>query len=183
MKLIVHAETDKVIGVHMWDYSVFRHVQLLTTAVVNRVGPDAAEIMQGMGIAVKAGATKAIFDSTVGIHPCSAEVGNKRYTVMDLERRCAAGVRDHAAEIETLQRNGDSDSLTPSSRTALLSVFIFTKSILHNPSQHSLVTAVSSWSCRFIEKGQNQFGTVGDITDGLIVHVFIRRISNIADSK
>ena len=78
MKLIVHVETDKVIGVHMYGGRILRHVQLLT-AVVNRVGPDAAEIMQGMAIAVKAGATKAIFDSTVGIHPCSAEVGNTKY--------------------------------------------------------------------------------------------------------
>ncbi len=54
MKLIVDADSDKVIGAHM-------------------VGPDAAEIMQGIAIAVKAGATKADFDSTVGIHPSSAE--------------------------------------------------------------------------------------------------------------
>lgn len=54
MKLVVHRETDKVVGVHM-------------------VGPEAAEIMQGMAIALKAGATKATFDSTVGIHPSSAE--------------------------------------------------------------------------------------------------------------
>ncbi len=37
------------------------------------VGPDAAEIMQGLGIALKCGATKAQFDATVGIHPSSAE--------------------------------------------------------------------------------------------------------------
>eukprot|EP01024_Parvocaulis_polyphysoides_P069918 TRINITY_DN8596_c0_g1_i10.p2 TRINITY_DN8596_c0_g1~~TRINITY_DN8596_c0_g1_i10.p2 ORF type:complete len:213 (-),score=48.99 TRINITY_DN8596_c0_g1_i10:300-938(-) len=54
MKLIVHKETDKVVGVHM-------------------VGPDSAEIMQGMAIALKAGATKKTFDTTVGIHPSSAE--------------------------------------------------------------------------------------------------------------
>eukprot|EP01026_Neomeris_dumetosa_P074440 TRINITY_DN773_c1_g2_i2.p1 TRINITY_DN773_c1_g2~~TRINITY_DN773_c1_g2_i2.p1 ORF type:complete len:567 (-),score=75.99 TRINITY_DN773_c1_g2_i2:176-1795(-) len=54
MKLLVHKETDKVVGVHM-------------------VGPDAAEIMQGMAIALKCGATKSNFDSTVGIHPSSAE--------------------------------------------------------------------------------------------------------------
>ncbi len=54
MKLIVDADTDKVIGAHM-------------------VGPDAAEIMQGIAIAIKAGATKADFDSTVGIHPSTAE--------------------------------------------------------------------------------------------------------------
>jgi glutathione reductase (NADPH) len=54
MKLIVDTKTDKVIGIHM-------------------VGEDAGEIIQGMAIAMKAGATKAIFDSTVGIHPTSAE--------------------------------------------------------------------------------------------------------------
>ena len=54
MKLIISAETDKVLGVHM-------------------VGPDAAEIMQGIAIAVKMGATKADFDATVGIHPTAAE--------------------------------------------------------------------------------------------------------------
>ena len=54
MKLIVDVETDKVVGCHM-------------------VGPDSAEIMQGLGIALKCGATKKQFDSTVGIHPSSAE--------------------------------------------------------------------------------------------------------------
>ena len=37
------------------------------------VGPDAAEIMQGLAVALKCGATKAQFDSTVGIHPSAAE--------------------------------------------------------------------------------------------------------------
>lgn len=54
MKLIVVAETDAVVGAHM-------------------VGADAAEIMQGIAIAIKAGATKADFDATVGIHPSTAE--------------------------------------------------------------------------------------------------------------
>ena len=54
MKLIVHPETDVVLGVHM-------------------VGPEAGEIIQGIGIAIKAGATKATFDATIGIHPTSAE--------------------------------------------------------------------------------------------------------------
>ncbi len=54
MKLVVDAETDKVLGVHM-------------------VGPDAGEITQGMGIALKAGARKRDFDDTIGIHPTSAE--------------------------------------------------------------------------------------------------------------
>ncbi|WP_136680795.1 glutathione-disulfide reductase [Neptunomonas sp. XY-337] len=54
MKMIVDKATDKVLGVHM-------------------VGPDAGEIIQGIGIALKAGATKAVFDSTIGIHPTAAE--------------------------------------------------------------------------------------------------------------
>ena len=54
MKLIVDKKTDKVVGVHM-------------------LGPDAGEIIQGIGIAIKAGATKKIFDSTIGIHPTAAE--------------------------------------------------------------------------------------------------------------
>lgn len=54
MKLVVDAETDKVLGASM-------------------CGPDAAEIMQGIAIALKCGATKAQFDSTVGIHPSAAE--------------------------------------------------------------------------------------------------------------
>ncbi len=54
MKLIVDADSDKVIGAHM-------------------AGPEAAEIMQGIAIAIKAGATKADFNATVGIHPSTAE--------------------------------------------------------------------------------------------------------------
>jgi glutathione reductase (NADPH) len=54
MKLIVDKTTNRVIGVHM-------------------VGPEAGEIMQGIGIAMKAGATKADFDKTIGIHPTTAE--------------------------------------------------------------------------------------------------------------
>lgn len=54
MKVIVHSSTDRVVGVHM-------------------VGPGAAEIIQGIAIAVKTGATKANFDVTVGIHPTAAE--------------------------------------------------------------------------------------------------------------
>ena len=54
MKLIVEKEFDRVVGCHM-------------------VGPDAGEIIQGMAIALKSGATKAHFDATVGIHPTAAE--------------------------------------------------------------------------------------------------------------
>jgi glutathione reductase (NADPH) len=54
MKLVVDKVSDKVIGAHM-------------------VGHDAGEIIQGIAIAMKAGATKADFDSTMGIHPTAAE--------------------------------------------------------------------------------------------------------------
>lgn len=54
MKLIVEDTTDKVVGCHV-------------------VGADAGELVQGIGIAVKAGLTKADFDATIGIHPTSAE--------------------------------------------------------------------------------------------------------------
>jgi len=54
MKLVVQDDTDRVVGLHM-------------------VGPDAGEIVQGFAVAMKAGATKAIFDSTIGIHPTAAE--------------------------------------------------------------------------------------------------------------
>ncbi len=54
MKLLVEDATDRVVGLHM-------------------VGADAGEIVQGFAVAMKAGATKAIFDSTIGIHPTMAE--------------------------------------------------------------------------------------------------------------
>ncbi len=54
MKLIVDRASDRVLGCHM-------------------VGPDAGEIVQGLGVALKCGATKAQFDATVGIHPTAAE--------------------------------------------------------------------------------------------------------------
>jgi glutathione reductase (NADPH) len=37
------------------------------------VGAEAGEIVQGFAVALKAGATKAVFDSTIGIHPTAAE--------------------------------------------------------------------------------------------------------------
>jgi glutathione reductase (NADPH) len=37
------------------------------------VGPDAGEIIQGIAVAIVAGATKKLFDTTVGIHPTAAE--------------------------------------------------------------------------------------------------------------
>ena len=54
MKLVVDAESQQVLGAHM-------------------IGPDAGEIIQGIAIAVKLGATKAQFDATIGIHPTAAE--------------------------------------------------------------------------------------------------------------
>ena len=53
-KLVVDAETDKVVGIHM-------------------IGPDAPEILQAAAIAVKAGLTKAQFDDTIALHPSMAE--------------------------------------------------------------------------------------------------------------
>jgi glutathione reductase (NADPH) len=54
MKLVVDKASDRVVGLHM-------------------VGADAGEVVQGFAVAMRAGATKAIFDSTVGIHPTAAE--------------------------------------------------------------------------------------------------------------
>ena len=54
MKLVVDTATDRVVGLHM-------------------VGAEAGEIVQGFAVAMKAGATKAVFDSTIGIHPTAAE--------------------------------------------------------------------------------------------------------------
>ena len=54
MKLVVDAESDRVVGLHV-------------------VGPDAGEIVQGFAVAFTVGATKAQFDATIGIHPTAAE--------------------------------------------------------------------------------------------------------------
>lgn len=54
MKLVVDKATDAVVGLHM-------------------VGDEAGEITQGFAVAMKAGATKADFDNTIGIHPTAAE--------------------------------------------------------------------------------------------------------------
>ena len=54
MKLLVDPASQRVIGAHM-------------------IGPDAGEVIQGIAIAVKLGATKAQFDATIGIHPTAAE--------------------------------------------------------------------------------------------------------------
>ena len=54
MKMIVVESTDIVVGCHM-------------------VGEHAGEIIQGIAVAMKAGAKKADFDATIGIHPTAAE--------------------------------------------------------------------------------------------------------------
>ncbi|MDX5300303.1 MAG: glutathione-disulfide reductase, partial [Gammaproteobacteria bacterium] len=54
MKLVVDDVSDRVLGIHM-------------------AGPDVAEILQGFAVALRAGATKAVFDATLGIHPSAAE--------------------------------------------------------------------------------------------------------------
>ena len=54
MKLLVDKPSDRVVGLHV-------------------LGSDAAEIVQGFAVAVKAGLSKADFDATLGIHPSSAE--------------------------------------------------------------------------------------------------------------
>jgi len=53
-KMIVHPETDVVLGIHM-------------------IGPDAPEILQAAAVAVRAGLTKQAFDDTVALHPSMAE--------------------------------------------------------------------------------------------------------------
>ena len=54
MKLVVDTTSRRVLGAHM-------------------MGPDSGEIIQGVAIALKCGATKEQFDSTIGIHPTAAE--------------------------------------------------------------------------------------------------------------
>ncbi|WP_310449239.1 glutathione-disulfide reductase [Sulfuritalea sp.] len=54
IKLVVASESQRILGAHM-------------------VGPDAPEIIQGLAVALRMGATKADFDATLGIHPTSAE--------------------------------------------------------------------------------------------------------------
>lgn len=54
MKMLVDAQSRRVVGCHM-------------------AGHDAGEIIQGIGVAMQAGATKEDFDNTVAIHPTAAE--------------------------------------------------------------------------------------------------------------
>ena len=72
MKLIVDQASDRVVGFHM-------------------VGPDAGEMTQGIGVAIKCSATKSQFDATIGIHPTAAE----EFVTMR-EKRPDDAVRDAA---------------------------------------------------------------------------------------
>ena len=54
MKMIVDADTGKVLGVHV-------------------IGPDAGELAQVLGVTLQMGATKADFDRTIAVHPTAAE--------------------------------------------------------------------------------------------------------------
>jgi glutathione reductase (NADPH) len=54
MKMLVDTATHRVVGLHM-------------------VGAEAGEVVQGFAVAMKAGATKEVFDNTIGIHPTMAE--------------------------------------------------------------------------------------------------------------
>lgn len=65
VKMIVDDKTDRVLGLHM-------------------VGENAGEIIQGFAVAVQCGATKAQFDTTIGIHPTTAE---EFVTLRDISRR------------------------------------------------------------------------------------------------
>ena len=65
VKLVVDDASDRVVGLHV-------------------VGADAGEIAQGFAVAMKAGATKAVFDQTIGIHPTMAE---ELVTLREVSRR------------------------------------------------------------------------------------------------
>ena len=71
MKLIVDGATDRVLGCHI-------------------VGPDAGEMIQVLGIAIKMGATKADFDATMAVHPTAAEELVTLRTVTESHVRQAA---------------------------------------------------------------------------------------------
>jgi glutathione reductase (NADPH) len=68
LKLVVDGATDRVVGCHI-------------------VGPDAGEMIQLLGIAVKMGATKADFDATMAVHPTAAEELVTMRTVTRSHRR------------------------------------------------------------------------------------------------
>ena len=72
MKVVVHAGTDKVLGVHV-------------------VGEHAGEMIQLAGVAMTMGATKADFDRTVAVHPTAAEELVTMRTPFVTKRPVAAG--------------------------------------------------------------------------------------------
>ena len=74
MKLVVDQASQRVVGAHM-------------------IGEDAPEIMQGLSVAINAGATKADFDRTVGIHPTAAE----EFVTLRTRTRVAAAI--HPADL------------------------------------------------------------------------------------
>jgi glutathione reductase (NADPH) len=73
MKLLVDGTTDRVVGCHI-------------------VGPDAGELIQVIGIAVRMGATKADFDATMAVHPTAAE------ELVTMREKAASYTRAAAAE-------------------------------------------------------------------------------------
>ena len=68
MKLVVDGDSDVVIGVHM-------------------IGEDSPEIVQGLAVAMTAGATKSDYDRTLGIHPTAAE----EFVTLRTETRVVGG--------------------------------------------------------------------------------------------
>ena len=76
MKIVVDADSDRVLGVHV-------------------MGPDAGEMAQILGIAVKMGATKADFDATVAVHPTASE---ELVTMREPTERHRAGEAAHEAD-------------------------------------------------------------------------------------
>jgi glutathione reductase (NADPH) len=71
LKLVVDGETDRVVGCHI-------------------VGPDAAEMIQLIGISVKMKATKADFDAVMALHPTAGE------ELVTMRERSASYVREAA---------------------------------------------------------------------------------------
>lgn len=82
IKLVVDTHSQKVVGIHMF-------------------GDDAAEIMQGMAIALTAGLTKQDFDRTVGIHPTSAEEFVTMRTVSRQVKKTDSTERFSQEEVES----------------------------------------------------------------------------------
>ena len=89
MKLVVDGITDRVVGCHI-------------------VGPDAGELIQVVGIAVKMGATKADFDATMAVHPTAAEelvtMREKRPSATAAPRRNRPATNRHLPKIWPLPR-------------------------------------------------------------------------------